>query len=250
MGGGAAPGPVELVKDVDATAVAQPGVTIPASYLVTEVDVRSNARSVVTIGDSITQGQGQTGLNTWNPANWPDHLGVRLMSAKLPLSVVNSGIAGNRLLSNGAGVSALARLDRDVLSPPGVAYVIVAEGINDIGTLLAGEGVPNAGALIFGYRQILHRAHARGIRVIVATITPFAGNVAYTQAKEAIRQDANRWIRTSGEVDGVIDFDAVVRDPADPTRLDPKYDSGDHLHPGPLGYEQMGQSIDLKLFRK
>jgi lysophospholipase L1-like esterase len=254
---GAAPGSVEIVADTDATGEgsAQAGTVVRASYLVTEIDVRSTAgaKAVAALGDSITQGPAQTALNGWEPKGWPDHLAVRLTAAKLPVSVVNVGINGNRLLTDGAGVSALSRLDRDVLSRPGVGYLIVAMGINDIG--LTGVSFPGGPSAItrsdqvtFAYRQIIERAHAREIRVIGATVTPFQGAFYDSAEKEAIRQDVNRWIRTSGRFDGVIDFDAVLRDPTNPARLSPDYDSGDHLHPGPLGYTRMGQAIDLRLF--
>jgi lysophospholipase L1-like esterase len=170
---------------------------------------------------------------------------------------LNAGIAGNRLLHEGVinsifGQDALARFDRDVLAQTGVSYVILLEGINDIGH--AGT-IPNesvsAQDIIAALQQIIDRAHVRGIKVIGCTLTPFKvyNTTYYIPAGEAKRQAINDWIRTSGEFDGVVDFDAVVRDPNDPQRLLPIYDSGDHLHPNDAGYKAMGDAIDLSLFK-
>jgi lysophospholipase L1-like esterase len=173
------------------------------------------------------------------------------------VAVVNAGISGARLLQDRMGANALARFDRDVLAQPGVASVIVLMGINDIGwrgTPLAPNGsAVTAEELIAGYRQLIERAHARGVRIVGATLTPFEGALQDTPMrgyfdadKERVRQAVNAWIRDSGAFDAVVDFDAVTRDPARPTRFLAAYDSGDHLHPGDAGYRAMAEAIDLQ----
>lgn len=167
------------------------------------------------------------------------------------MAIANAGISGNRVLSEGApqaGVNALARFDRDVLLQPGVTHVIVMEGINDIGIARQSPS-PSADDLIAGHRQLIERARARGLKIIGATLTPFEGAAYWTAEGEAKRQALNRWIRTGGLYDAVIDFDAVLRDPAQPTKFLPQYDSGDHLHPNDAGYQAMGNAVDLALFR-
>jgi lysophospholipase L1-like esterase len=164
------------------------------------------------------------------------------------MAVVNGGIGGGRVLEDGVGPNALARFDRDVLAQPGVRYVTVLEGINDIGVAGANAS-PSVAELIAGHRQMIDRAHERGLRIYGATLTPFEGAAYWTQEGEAKRQALNAWIRTSGAYDGVLDFAAVVQDPEKPTRSRPEYDSGDHLHPSPAGYAAMANSIDLKLFQ-
>jgi lysophospholipase L1-like esterase len=161
--------------------------------------------------------------------------------------VLNEGIAGNRVLHDIIGPNALARFDRDVLSQTGVTHVIVLLGGNDIGfeAFRPAEAV-TAGQIIEGHRQFIGRAHARGLNIYGGTLTPFE---LLSPAQAAKRQAVNHWIRTSGEYDAVIDFDAVMRDPSFPSRLLPLYDSGDHLHPNNLGYEEMGNAINLKLFK-
>jgi lysophospholipase L1-like esterase len=163
-------------------------------------------------------------------------------------AVVNAGISGGRVLTYGAGPSALARFERDVLDTPGLTHIILLEGINDIGRS-AQDGI-TADDIIFGYRQLITRAHERGIPIFGATLTPAGPRASFTPAHEARRAAVNAFIRTSGEFDGVIDFDAVTRDPSSPTQFLKAYDSGDHLHPGDAGYKAMGESIDLTLFRK
>jgi lysophospholipase L1-like esterase len=201
---------------------------------------------IATIGNSITDGARST-PNT--NRRWPDILAERLLkSTQPPKGVANAGISGNRVLTFGAGPSALARLDRDVLMQPGVTHVIILEGINDIGNSQVTH--ITADELIFGLRQLADRARERGLVVIGATLTPAGPRPAFTPAHEAIRAAVNNWIRTGGAFDAVIDFDAITRDPANPTQFLPAYDSGDHLHPGDAGYKAMGDAIDLALFRK
>ena len=221
--------------------------TAGAWFLLARVEVASGSGSgaVVTFGDSITDGARSTlDMNS----RWPDYLARRLAARKgKTLGVLNAGISGNQVLGDGAGVSALARFDRDVLMQTAVTHVIVMEGINDIG-IARSNPTPSADDLIAGHRQLIARAHARGLKVYGATLTPFEGAAYWSAEGEAKRQALNQWIRTSGEYDGVIDFDQVTRDPAAPTKFLPAYDSGDHLHPGDAGYKAMGEAVDLKLF--
>jgi lysophospholipase L1-like esterase len=163
------------------------------------------------------------------------------------------GISGNRVLREGAGSSALARFDRDVLSRPGVKWVLLLEGINDIGfsaipNLPASEKV-TAAEIITGYRMLIGRAHLHGLAIIGGTLTAFEGVNTYSEAGERMRQDVNRWIRDSGEFDAVVDFDAATRDPVAPTKLRAAYDSGDHIHPNDAGNRAMAEAVDLGLFR-
>ena len=206
---------------------------------------------IVAFGNSITDGYGSTPDSN---ARWPDVLARRILASKEPVkAIVNAGISGNRVLSPGAGPSALERFDRDVLMQPGVTHVIVLEGINDIngGTNAANPSNEiSAEELIAGHEQLIDRAHERGIVIFGATLTPEGGMRGANAARDAKRIALNTWIRTSGAYDGVIDFDKLTRDPADTTRFLPAYDSGDHLHPGDAGYRAMGDAIDLALFRK
>ena len=165
------------------------------------------------------------------------------------MGVLNEGIAGNKLLNDSIGPSGLARFDRDVLTQTGVTHVIVLLGNNDILFVFGPADVVTVDQIIGGHRQVIDRAHARGLKIYGGTLTPFEGFFFYSSEKEAKRQAVNQWIRTSGAYDAVIDFDEVVRDPSLPTRLLPLYDSGDHLHPNNAGYEAMGNAIDLKLFK-
>jgi lysophospholipase L1-like esterase len=213
--------------------------------------------TIVTLGNSITDGTRST-PDTNN--RWPDWLARRLQTVQDPvqgintrLGVVNRGISGNRLLSNPAegslsGRNILERFDRDVLATAGVRYMTLLIGINDIGNSSATNPV-SADDLIAGYRQVIARAHAKGIAVYGATLTPFEGASYYSPEKEVVRQGVNNWIRSGDEFDGVIDFDRVTRDPGHPTRFLPAYDSGDHLHPNDLGYQAMGNAVPLELFR-
>jgi len=213
--------------------------------------------AVVAFGDSITDGAAST-ADTNN--RWPDHLARRLLAQGTKMGVLNAGIGGNRVLNEaavpagvdaravGAGINALARFERHVLSLPGVTDVIVLEGINDIGNARQNP-TPTAEDLIAGHKQLIEQAHARGLRIFGATLTPFWGAAYYTEVGEAKRQALNDWIRTSKAYDGVIDFDKATRDPSDPRKLLGQYDSCDYLHPSDAGYKAMGESIDLSLFR-
>lgn len=214
------------------------------------VDVRNcEAKPVVlALGDSITDGRGST---TNGNDRWTDVLARRLNGRA---AVINRGIGGNRLLLDGLGPNALARLERDVLSVPGVTHLIVLEGINDLGTSTRDAPMDEAGhkalvaQMIGAYRQIVERARTHRIKVIGGTIMPFMGFSGYhpDAANEADRQAVNAWIRAPGNFDAVVDFDAVTRDPAHPDRLNPAYDVGDHLHPNPAGYKAMGEAVPLK----
>ncbi len=210
-------------------------------------------RVIVALGDSITDGNRPA---LWQLHGWPERLNQRIAAgAKRPgLAVINAGIGGNRVLSTSWGKAALARFDRDVARVRGVSHVILFEGINDIGnggsSTMFGNNPPlDVNELIAGYRQIIARAHAANIKVVMGTLTPFQGATSYNDAREGQRQAVNQWIRSSGEPDAVIDFDKTVRDPAVPLKLRPDYDSGDHIHPSEAGYRAMGDSIDLALFR-
>lgn len=209
--------------------------------------------AVVTLGDSITDGAAAT-LDANH--RWPDVMADEISTRKEnALAVLNEGISGNRLLHTFAGPSALARFDEDVLAQDGVKYLIVLDGINDIGWphmtggKFASDAV-SAEQIIAALRQIAERAHAHGIRVFCGTLTPFEGAFYQTPDGEAEREAVNRWIRTSGAFDGVIDFDEVTRDPANPKRFLPANDSGDHLHPGDAGYKAMGRAAAEILLRQ
>jgi lysophospholipase L1-like esterase len=204
---------------------------------------------IVAFGDSITEG----GYTETSFDAWPKRLAERLAASRegRRFAVVNAGISGNRMLHNGTGANALARFDRDVLAVPGVTHVIVLEGINDIGRRVQMGNDTEAVTteqLIAAHRQLIDRAHANGLTIFGATLLPFEGAFYYDAAGDAQRQALNQWIRTSGAYDGVIDFDAATRDPANPLRMRTDVDRGDHLHPGPVGYAVMGDAIDLRLF--
>lgn len=221
---------------------------IPPYVTLVEVQTSTPGGVVVTLGDSITQGSAST-ANAFR--GWPDRLAERL--APLHWAVVNTGIGGNRLLRYGSGPSALARLDRDVLSVPGLTTIILLEGINDIGVGLgrvpATEPV-TVEALEAADRQIIARAHEHGIRILGATLTPYQGAGYASPAGEMVREALNHWIRSSGAFDGVIDFSPVVADPDNPLAFDKRYNDTDHLHPNDAGYRLMGDAIDLSLIVK
>lgn len=241
----AAPGNATLAGSMPG---AKPVVTRP---FVSGVSVAANSpvRVIVALGDSITDGN-RAAVEVLR--GWPEALQKRLRTSRPDLAIVNAGIGGNRVLANEIGVSALGRLERDVLRVQGLAYVVVLEGINDIGSSgtswLGPQPDVSADDLIAGYRQIIARAHERNARVVGGTIMPFEGAMYYSPEREATRQTVNAWIRSSGAFDGVIDFDLAMRDPAAPRKLRAEYDSGDHLHPNDRGYQAMGDSIDLMIF--
>jgi lysophospholipase L1-like esterase len=217
-----------------------------------DVTADDKAASIVTFGDSITDGAHSTRDAN---ARWPDVLAARLQADKKTkdLGVLNQGIGGNRVLHDTTGPSALARFDRDVLAQAGVKYLVIMESINDIGHATDPTkpyDVVTAEELIAGLSQLATRAHTHGIKVFGATLTPFVGAKYQSPAGEEMRQAVNKWIRTTNQFDGVIDFDKVTTDPAHPGMFLPLDDSGDHLHPGDAGYKAMGDSIDLKLFTK
>ena len=220
------------------------------------VEAPDDARAIVLFGDSITDGDGST---VDGNDRWPDTLAERLAEAGgAPVAVLNQGISGAKVLSDRMGVNALARFDRDVLSQPNADTVVLMMGINDIGWPGSGLALhdpePTAEDIIAGYRQLIARAHADGMRIIGATLTPFGDSFAetpfegyYTPEKETIRLAVNEFIRNSKEFDGVIDFDKVVVDPQKPGYIKAEFDKGDHLHPNAAGYDAMANSIDLKL---
>jgi len=246
---------------IDTAAVSESSILVSTVL----VPARPSQVLVVAFGDSLTDGDGST---VDADRNWSHDLVRRLArrSTGPAVAVVNEGIVGNRLLGDGFGISAsfgvnaLARFDRDALAVPGVTHVVLLEGINDIGfpgasargrILVDPADAPAPEDLIAAYRQLIARAHARGVQAIGATITPCEGFTItnyYSEAKEAARQAVNRWIRTSGAFDGVIDFDAVLRDPNHPSRVLPTLASKDHLHPNDAGYEAMANTVDVGLF--
>lgn len=221
--------------------------------LVTGVSVLTSSapRVIVAFGDSISDGNRRT---VGALHGWPEVLARRFDEAqKGRFAVVNAGIGGNQLLSSGWGAAGLARLDRDALRIEGLSHIVLLEGINDIGmsgkSALGDKPLVTAEDIIAGYRQVIARAHMNGVKVIIGTLTPTGGSKTHSSPeKDAVRIAVNTWIRESSESDGFIDFDVVLRDPADAGRLNPAYDSGDHLHPNDAGYRAMGNAIPLKLF--
>jgi lysophospholipase L1-like esterase len=233
--------------------------TTQSWFLLSRVDVVAPdaTGAIVAFGDSITDGARSTPDTN---SRWPDHLARRLQSQGIKMGVLNAGIGGNRVLGEaavpagvdtravGAGINALARFERHVLSLPGATHVIVLEGINDIGNARQNP-TPSAEDLIAAHKQLIEQAHARGLKIVGATLTPFWGAAYYTEVGEAKRQALNEWIRTSKAYDGVVDFDRATRDAGDPKKLLEKYDSCDYLHPSDAGYKAMGDAIDLSLFK-
>ena len=224
--------------------------TATSWFFLSDIEVAAPKQSlaVVTLGDSITDG-----TNSTLDANhrWPNFLAARLLASHLSLSVVDQGIGGNRILHDIVGQNALARLDRDVLTQAGIGYVTVLLGINDIGYSVRNQPTQPVTDLeiIAGLSQIIARAHERGLKIFGCTLTPFEGATYFTDEGEGKRQSVNNFIRTGGVYDGVIDFDAAVRDPNHPSRLLPADDSGDHLHPNDAGYQAMANAINLSLFK-
>jgi lysophospholipase L1-like esterase len=256
---------VVAAGNVTAARTVKPTATVTQDLFLSGVSVRRRSSAIVALGDSITNG-----ANTRNNANhrWPDLLAQRLRAAHLERGVLNLGVSGNRLLHDpnppaGSpaeayaayfGQSALRRFDRDVLSQPGARYLIVLLGVNDLGhpgINAPAEEVVSAADLIDGHRQLIVRAHQGGLRIFGGTILPFKGDTLgfYSEVNERKREALNRWIRTGGEYDGVVDFDAAMRSPADPLRLNPAYDSGDHLHPNDAGMAAMAGAVPLRYFR-
>ena len=229
--------------------------TVEHWYYIAGIDVQAapQASSVVVLGDSITDGHGVT---TNGNDRWTDVLAKRLVQRGSNVAVLNAGIGGNHLLTDGLGPNALARFDHDVIAQASVSCLIVLEGINDIGLLARGgevsppEHQAQVRRIIGAYEQIIARAHTHKIQVMGGTIMAFVGSEYYHPgpANEADRQAVNDWIRTAGHFDAVIDFDKITRDPQHPDRLSPAFDGGDHLHPSPAGYAAMGEAIPLSLF--
>lgn len=210
------------------------------------------AGTIVTLGDSITDGRGST---TNGNDRWPDRLAERLAASPdtRQLGIANEGIGGNCVLNGGLGQNALARFNEDVISITGARWLIILEGVNDIGgsaqARAKGNEIQVADALINAYRQLINRAHAAGLKVYGGTILPFGTSFYDLPGAEEDRQKVNHWIRHSGAFDAVIDFETAVKDPQNPRQLAPWADSGDHLHLSPQGYKALADSIDLSLFR-
>jgi len=245
--------------NVTSAAALNDATTRQSYYWISAVDVMApaDAGAIVAFGDSITDGA--TSTNDTD-RSWPSILAGRILSSPgaPKLAVLNQGISGNRLLADGAGVNALARFDRDVLGMSGVKWLLVMEGINDIGGT---TGPPRGGAapqnpvtpvtpddLIGVLKQMIERAHAHGIKVAGATLTPYEGAGYYSEKGEEVRQAVNRWIRTSGAFDAVLDFDKATQDSANPKTFKPTFNNTDHLHPNDAGYKAMADSVDLKIF--
>lgn len=238
--------PAHVVRQWMTTAAEPTPVGLRMGAVAAGLEVETDrARSViVTFGDSITEGVGSTP----GAGGWPEALNARMLAANAPWTVLNAGLGGNRVLHQSTGPSALERLDADALAIAGARCLIVMEGINDIGRptvpAFAHEFV-EADAIIAGYRQIIERAHVRGLKVVGVTLTPFEGAHYYSAAGETIRQALNAFIRSGGAFDAVLDFDAVLRDPATPARVRADFQSGDWLHPSDAGYAAMAASIPL-----
>jgi lysophospholipase L1-like esterase len=225
--------------------------TTPSWFVLTRVEVSTSEAvpGLVTYGDSITDGTRSTPDTN---SRWPDQFVRRMLTQSNPLriGVMNAGIAGNRVLSDGAfqaGINALARFEHNVLAQPGVTHVVFMEGINDIGVALQNP-TPTAEDIIVGHKQIIERAHARGLKIYGGTLTPFYGAAYYSEVGEQKRLAVNEWIRTGHAYDGVVDFDKATRDPSDPKKLLAAYDSCDHLHPNDAGYKAMADAVDPALF--
>lgn len=212
-----------------------------------EVEGATPPGVIVALGDSITEG---TGALPDGAGGWPERLARRLVEGRRPWAVINAGIGGNRLLHQGSGPSGLERLEADALTPSGARCLILLEGINDIGRpsrpQYAHQAV-DADDLIAGYRQVIRRAHAAGLKVVLATLPPFEGANYFTPEGEAVRYAVNVWLRGQTEADAVVDFDAALRDPKAPARLQTAFHSGDWLHPSDAGYQAMAEAVPLEV---
>jgi lysophospholipase L1-like esterase len=244
---------------VNGNAVATPklrGATkLGLNHVVTGLDVLTSkaVRTVVAFGDSITAGGAQS-----TEGAYPDLLATRLRDgphAQEDVAVLNAGIGGNRLLLDGIGPSGLSRFARDALGQSSVTHVIVLLGTNDIGRsvmsgmpgmAVAQRDLPTAERITEGLEQLIKQARAKGVKVLIGTVPPFKNTPYWNEGNEAMRNAVNRWIRNLQDVDGVVDFDAALRDPADPQALNPQFDKGDHLHPNKAGHAAMSAAIDLK----
>jgi lysophospholipase L1-like esterase len=236
--------------DVTAAPAMADATKTQAYYWLAGIDVAApaDAALIVAYGDSITDGAHSTSETNHS---WPALLAARLAAKKetANIGVANMGIGGNRMLRDQTGASALARFDRDVLSQSGVKWVMLLEGINDIGhAVTAPEEAVTADELIGAYKQIIEEAHTHGIQAIGCTLTPYGGANYSRENGEAIREALNTWIRTSGAFDAVVDFEAATRDAADPKKIRAEFDPGDHLHPNDAGYQAMADAIDLSIF--
>ncbi|HUO23520.1 MAG TPA: SGNH/GDSL hydrolase family protein [Caulobacteraceae bacterium] len=259
-GAGLATGYLSAPGDFTGAEAFTPDSTFTVRPFLTGVDVSASAggQTIVALGDSLTDGVSST---RDADRRWPDRLAERLATrgGRPALGVIDLGIGGNQVLAEHTGPSALARFDRDVLAAPGAAYLILFEGINDLGfepkppadaaPEPAPAPSPTALAVMAADRQIIVRAHSHGIKVFGATLTPYQGSFLYTAQGEIDRQAINAWIRASGAFDGVIDFDRAWSDPDNPGRLLPAFDAGDHLHGDDAGYRALGDAVGLSLFR-
>jgi lysophospholipase L1-like esterase len=244
-----------ISKSGDATAKSsiEDGITTQSWYWLSSIQVLAplDAAAVVAFGDSITDGARST---PDADRSWPSRLARRLAANRdtSRIAILNQGIGGNRILRDNTGLNALARFDEDVLSPPGVKWLIVLEGINDIGQGARANALPEnavtAAELIAADRQMIERAHSRGIKVMGATLTPYGGAAYSSEKGEAMRDALNTWIRNGGAFDAVVDFEAATRDPNNPKQFRAEFDSGDHLHPSDAGYQAMADAVDLAVF--